>query len=242
MEDPGAQLALVARGLNITTQRIYSAIYCYCRGIEWEEREKGGRPRFLNDQGENLVARQVENANAEHSPMSHLDVLYALRAKAIEDNGAAFFLACSFPLKPVLTQIAHLGDTPSPQYASEFLKQHAISLVTSSAVTAARGEAATASNILNWYRTIYAPELAAAFAEGYMFNADEIFVEFDMSCKVCKPKGVARAAASVEETSPGHISLMLTSGKQNDGVSSLFAQSSASSILHCLRLFFIIFL
>jgi hypothetical protein len=43
-----------------------------------------------------------------------------------------------------------------------------------------------------------------------LFNADEVHLDFDMSCKVCKKVGPHRSPAVSSEDSVGHITLMLT--------------------------------
>jgi hypothetical protein len=48
------------------------------------------------------------------------------------------------------------------------------------------------------------------FRPSTTFNADELNIDFDISCKVAKKASDRRAPAAVAEASPGHITLMLT--------------------------------
>jgi hypothetical protein len=90
------------------------------------------------------------------------------------------------------------------------MKDHGLSFGAPSAVTRARDEAATSSNITHWFSHVYTPAMAHEFVVCAVFNADEIHIDFDMKSKVAKVKGGPRSPAVIDETNPGHITMMLT--------------------------------
>jgi hypothetical protein len=161
----------------------------------------------------------------------HTLVLIILEQQAIKDNSVAYLTACTFNAKPVMDRINQLKRIPSIQYVSEFLKTHGISLCLPSLVTAARQEAATASNIIHWFDTVFTPTIASEISNPIcFFNADEINIDFDMKTKVCKVKGDKRAPAALEETNPGHVSLMLTISANGEAPPPFFILGSLKTV------------
>jgi hypothetical protein len=176
------------------------------------------------------VSDEVLQRIADRTPVTHSDVTSLIEQQAIQDNDAAYLAACCFRAKPVMDRIIQLIRSPSPQHVSDFLSKYHISICLPSIVTQVRDEAATASNILHWFSTVYTAALASNFVAPAFFNADEINIDFDMAAKVCKVKGDKRAPAAVEETNPGHITLMLTISPGSDAPPPFFILGSLTKV------------
>jgi hypothetical protein len=128
----------------------------------------------------------------------------------VAEKREAFYTACKFSRKPIIDRIAKLETEPSRQYVDDFLKDHGISLSSPSAITSAREEAGTVSNIKHWFTAVFTFELFCSTAPMLFFNADELHLDFDMGGKVCKKVGPHRSPAVATEESVGHITMMMT--------------------------------
>jgi hypothetical protein len=212
MEAPLSSIRKVASALLCSTNNIYSAVYCYCRNIPWADRAEGGRPPFLSPAGETAVTDEIVLAISNHCPPSENEVAQIITKQAVTEKRSAFFAATQFSLKPVSDRIAKLNTEPSRQYVEAFLKKHHISLCSPSAITTARDEAATASNILFWFASVFTFDLFCKAIPTMYFNADEINLDFETTAKVCKLHGKQRSPAVTTENTPGHITLMMTIG------------------------------
>jgi hypothetical protein len=215
LEDESATFSQVMHAFAISAGRVYSAVYAYCRNLPWEERSHGGRPPILSPSSERKVLNQIIDLIESHASPDTSEIQLLIETEAISAKRQAYFIACTFNMQPVIHHVAQLPTEVSDQTVYNLLHEHHLTLSSPSLVTTPRDDAATASNLLHWFTTVYSPEFVLQFRPSTTFNADEIHIDFDVSCKVVKKDTDRRAPPAVAEATPGHLTLMLTISAQD---------------------------
>ncbi|KAA6369494.1 MAG: hypothetical protein EZS28_034979, partial [Streblomastix strix] len=165
---------------------------------------------YLAPERSSLLANSLHERIQSHQVVTLETVHQAIIQQHQEERREAVRRASRLGFQRIAQEFRGFLPNPSMQYVRDFARRYRISFVDQSTQYNNRAEASYASNVANWFNTIFTEDIAKDVRQRAVLNMNETNINYQMKQKTAKKIGTKRGVSAPREQMPGHITLVAT--------------------------------
>ncbi|KAA6327334.1 MAG: hypothetical protein EZS28_053829, partial [Streblomastix strix] len=201
---------IISEVLGVSTQQVYSAARAHCFGLKWITKGQVGHALLLSESGEQEICVNIHKMMAVNNAPGSDKIREMIEEQRHIEQKMAIVRAYAMGMYSLGDNLDKFIEPASDSYVYGLLSKNNLTLAQPSRLTTDRSDAGTQSNIQYYFKEIYTEDIAKIYRAVAIGNGDEVNLDFDIECLVCKDVDAKRAPATTKENVPGHISIVIT--------------------------------
>ncbi|KAA6398867.1 MAG: hypothetical protein EZS28_005609 [Streblomastix strix] len=182
---------LAARDYGLPIRTVYDICKLWCRQTNYVV-DHIKLPSYVTPERVAKVADQIYQDIHESRYVTEDDISERFLNARRQELSVALVRSQQLRLTGLIKQFRLKAVPPSIEYVRLFARNHNIMFNTNQGIDPNRLSAQCASNIHNWFATIYTPDFLVGVRERGIFNMDEISLSFEGKDRVAKERGTRR--------------------------------------------------
>ncbi|KAA6404376.1 MAG: hypothetical protein EZS28_000087, partial [Streblomastix strix] len=199
---------IISEVLGVSTQQVYSAARAHCFGLKWITKGQVGHALLLSESGEQEICINIRKMMAINNAPGSDKIREMIDEQRHIEQKMAIERAYAMGMYSLGDNFDKFIEPASDSYVYGLLSTNNLTLAQPSRLTTDRSDAGTQSNIQYYFKETYTEDIAKIYRAIAIGN--EVNLDFDIECLVCKEVGAKRAPATTKENAPGHISIVIT--------------------------------